>query len=228
MRIGFWIYSAILVTVTISGNLGSGKSSSNKISYSYFNEYFPDNRAKVLVYNSDFGETKLTMDTEDKYDIYTLRSDNFIYRQKLLLNADGVFVKETYQKIKYLLVLSKEGNFTYNELMPRIKFPLIEGKAWSWEGQEYDNKDTSSISLTAKVENKEIIKVPAGSFETIKLITNIISSSGTRSTITEWFAKNIGLIKMSADIEGGGISGIARDLMGLGEIVFELKEIQIK
>ena len=201
MRIGFEIYTVVLISFIALGN-SNLKSEISIDSYCNSNtvltgEYFPADHNKVLIYESDFGETHLSISKESCYDVFTFKSDDFTYIQKLLINKDGVFVKETYQKMKLLLVISDEGTFTYSEPLPRIKFPLNSGNHWTWQGKEYNEDETNSISLIANVEKNEGIKVAAGFYETIKLVTKITSSAGTNSTITEWFAKDIGLIKMT-------------------------------
>jgi len=191
-------------------------------------DYFPVTTNKTLIYDSDFGEAELKITKEKNLDVFTFSGEDFIYRQKLLINDDGVFVKETYQNITLMLILSKEGKLTYNEPLPRIKFPFNSGNKWNWKGKEFDEDDTYILDLNAKIENIEKVKVPAGAFDAIKLVTTVKSTKGTKSYVTEWYAKDIGLIKMVAVVEGGGVIGTARDLLGLGEIVFELKEIESK
>jgi len=229
MKKGFWVYSLILVSTIAFSPAKKNIYYSNDLYINAINltsEYFPTDKKNQFVYDSDFGESILQVDKELNLNIFTFTGDDFTYRQKLLINDEGVFVKETYQKMKLFLVFNKEGTFSYSEPLPRIKFPLEVGKTWEWKGTEYEDDDKNTINLSAKVEKSEKLKVPAGTFETVKLVTIINSSAGTRNVVTEWYAKNVGLVKMSAIIEGGGIIGTARDLMGLGDIVFELKEIK--
>lgn len=229
MKTGFWAYSLILITSLAFAPIKNGITKTTGLfinSFSFSSEYFPTDRQKQLVYDSDFGESVLKVNKESDLNVFTFKGDDFTYRQKLLINEEGVFVKETYQKMKVFLVFNKEGTFTYSEPLPRIKFPLEVGKSWEWKGFEYEDDNKNTITLNAKVEKTEILKVPAGTFEAIKLVTTIKSSAGTRNVVTEWYAKNVGLVKMNAVIEGGGIIGTARDLMGLGDIVFELKEMK--
>ncbi|MBK7229260.1 MAG: hypothetical protein IPH97_10450 [Ignavibacteriales bacterium] len=229
MKKGFWVYSLILVSTIAFSPAKKNVYYANDLYLNAINltsEYFPTDKKNQFVYDSDFGESILQVDKELNLNIFTFTGDDFTYRQKLLINDEGVFVKETYQKMKLFLVFNKEGTFSYSEPLPRIKFPLEVGKTWEWKGTEYEDDDKNTINLSAKVEKSEKLKVPAGTFETVKLVTIINSSAGTRNVVTEWYAKNVGLVKMSAIIEGGGIIGTARDLMGLGDIVFELKEIK--
>ena len=52
------------------------------------------------------------------------------------------------------------------------------------------------------------------------------TSNGTKNVLTEWYAKDLGMVKMLVSIEGGGMLGFARDILGYGTITFELKEIK--
>jgi len=56
--------------------------------------------------------------------------------------------------------------------------------------------------------------------------TIVRSPSGAKNIINEWYSQNIGLVKVKIIIEGGGLMGLIRDLLGYGEIDFELKEIR--
>jgi hypothetical protein len=232
MRNGFWVYTVLLVSlISFASTKVKSKDQVRNVDMNYpvsVNEYFPVNKNKTLIYESDFGDTELKISKENNLDVFTFLGDDFTYRQKLLINDEGVFVKETYQKIKLLLVISKEGTLTYSEPLPRIKFPFAEGQRWNWKGKEYDEDAVHSLDVNSRIEKVEKVKVPAGTFDAIKLITSVKSTKGTKSDVTEWYAKDIGLIKMVAVVEGGGVIGAARDLLGLGEIVFELKEIKSK
>ena len=191
-------------------------------------EYFPILTNKILIYDSDFGDAELKISKNKNLNVFSLESEDFIYRQKLLTDQNGVFVKETYQKINVLFGLTKEGTLTYNEPLPRIKFPFEAGKKWNWKGKEFDEDDTYILDVNSRIDNIEKVTVPAGTFDAIKLVTSVKSTKGTKSNVTEWYAKDVGLIKMIAVVEGGGVIGAARDLLGLGEIVFELKEVKSK
>jgi hypothetical protein len=74
--------------------------------------------------------------------------------------------------------------------------------------------------------NKESVKTRAGTFEAIKLESVVEGSSSEKNIITEWYAEGVGLIKAKIIIEGGGVMGFLRDVLGYGTIEFELKEIR--
>lgn len=193
-----------------------------------YENYFPLNEKKVLIYKSDFGQTELTIQKDKDVFVSEFKSDDFIYRQKVIPGNNGIFVKETYQKIKVLLFINKESSFSYNEPLPRFKFPMEVGHNWSWTGTEYNNKERNSLKVESSVIGEENIKVSAGQFQTIKVITEIESDSGTRNKVTEWLAKDIGIVKSEIEIQGGGLMGFIRDVLGYGKISFELTEIKSK
>lgn len=225
MKKGFWLYSILLVTaLALTPSRSNTVITSNLTlsGVSLISDFFPVEN-KHLIYESDFGDVILNINQENEYSVFTLEGDNFLYSQKLLVNEEGVFVKEVYQKVSVFLVINQEESFTYSELFPRIKFPLTDGKSWNWEGQEIMEEEINTITLKANVIGRERIKVPAGTFETVHVETNITSTSGSKSVVNEWYAKNVGLVKMTANLEGGGIIGVVRDILGYGELVFELK-----
>lgn len=225
MKKGFWLYSLVLVTSLAFMPVKNNSKVTKDLSLNAFtlsNDYFPIEN-KQLTYQSDFGDVILRISKENHYNVFTLEGNNFLYKQKLLVNEKGVFVKEVFQKVRVFLVINQEERFTYSELFPRIKFPLTDGKSWNWEGQEIMENETNTINLTANVVGSEKIKVPAGTFETMRVETIIKSTSGSKNIVNEWYAKNVGLVKMTANLEGGGLAGTFRDILGYGELVFELK-----
>jgi hypothetical protein len=82
------------------------------------------------------------------------------------------------------------------------------------------------VKVTGKVLGKEVVETDAGRFEAVKLESLVEGSSDLKNRVTEWYVEGIGLIKAKVIIEGGGIMGFVRDLLGYGIIEFELKEIR--
>lgn len=226
------LYTAMLLSLliihnvfTVSLNKADLFGKRNFISYK---NYFPLNTDNVLFYNSNIGETELTIKYQPEFYISEFRGEDFLYRQKLKIINDGIFVSETYQKIKVLLFINKESRFNYDKFLPRIKYPFIVGQSWEWKGYEFNEDEKNSLNVKYLVDDKDTLTVPAGKFEALKLITTIESSSGTKNIVTEWYAENIGIVKMNIKIEGGGLMGFLRDVLGYGELNFELKEIKNK
>ena len=194
----------------------------------YGKEYFPTEIKKTLIYDSSFGDLELKVTKDKNTHLFSYDSEKFKYRQKLFVDDKGLFVNETYQKIKLLLFLTKEGNYVYDKPLLRIPFPVKVGQEWTWDGKEYVNDETHTVNIKAKASKFEKITLPAGSFETLKVETTLETSNGTKNVLTEWYAKDLGMVKMLVSIEGGGMLGFARDILGYGTITFELKEIRNK
>jgi hypothetical protein len=192
----------------------------------YSSSYFPVNKDITLVYESSFGESISKYYKDGEFTVSSSEADKFKYRQTLLIKEDGIYVKETYQFLKILLFIKKEETFTYNKPLLRFPLPLTPGMEWKWEGEEYSNGSTNNVIVTGKVLNKEFVTTKAGKFEAIKLQSIVEGSSNSKNTVTEWYVEGIGLIKAKIIIEGGGIMGFLRDILGYGTIEFELKEIR--
>ncbi|GMU97032.1 MULTISPECIES: hypothetical protein [Ignavibacterium] len=191
-------------------------------------EYFPLDSSRVLFYKSNLGDIKLEIEKSDKIFVAELKSDDFIYRQNLIIREDGVYVKETYQNIKVFLIVNKESRFTYDKPLPRFKYPISPGQTWIWKGIEFNDEEKNKLEVKSTVVGTEMIKIRAGEFNTMKVVTEIESASGTKNRVTEWLAKDIGIIKSEIEIQGGGIIGIMRDILGYGVLSFELSEIKTK
>jgi hypothetical protein len=188
--------------------------------------YFPVNNNKTLIYNSSFGESVTKISGDGDLTITSSKADKFRYRQKLIIKEDGVYVKETYQFLNILLFIKKEETYTYNQPLLRFPLPLTAGREWKWDGEEYSKNGTDKITITGKVFHKEFVITKAGTFEAIKLESVVESSTNEKNKITEWYVEGIGLIKAKILIEGGGIMGFLRDILGYSTIEFEIKEIR--
>jgi hypothetical protein len=102
----------------------------------------------------------------------------------------------------------------------------LSGKEWKWEGDEYSDGETNKVMVTGKVIGNEFVPTDAGIFEVVRIESLVEGSSDLKNRVTEWYAEGIGLIKAKVIIEGGGIMGFVRDILGYGTIEFELKEIR--
>jgi len=218
--------SIIIIFLILSFTALSDASLNNEETPAISNSYFPVNNIIELVYNSSFGECITTYTQDGGLTISSSEADDFEYRQAMSIKEDGVYVIETYQFIKIFLFINKEATSTYEKPLLRFPLPLLLGMRWEWEGDEYSDGDTSKVKVTGKVICKEFVKTDAGSFETIRIESLVEGSSDLKNRVTEWYAEGVGLIKIKAIIEGGGIMGFARDILGYGTIEFELKEIR--
>jgi len=215
----------IVPLLLLFGALSEASSAKEKTAVNS-NSYFPVNNSITLVYKSSFGEsiTKYTQDGEAT--ISSSIADKFKYRQTLIIKEDGVYVKETYQYLKIFLFIKKEATFTYGKPLLRFPLPLLPGMEWQCEGDEYSDGEMNKVKVTGKALDKEFVITEAGRFEAIKLESVVEGSANAKNRVTEWYAEGIGLIKAKIIVEGGGVMGFLRDLLGYGTLEFELKEIR--
>ena len=204
----------------------NGASSDKEAGVSNSNSFFPINTGLTLVYQSSFGESMTTYFQNGEFIISSSKADNFRYKQTLIITENGVYVKETYQFFKVLLFIKKEAKYTYGKPLLRFPLPLSPGIKWEWLGDEYLDGEKSQVKVTGKVIAREYVTTKAGQFESIKIESVVEGSSNAKNRVTEWYAKGVGLIKAKIVIEGGGVMGTMRDILGYGTIEFELKEIR--
>ena len=217
------VYIILLILLIFSlGNVSSDKGKSDANSTSYF----PVNNKITLVYESSFGESITNYSQNGDLTISSSEADKFKYRQTLMIKDDGVYVKETYQFLKIFLFIKKEATFTYRKPLLRFPLPLSPGMEWEWEGDEYSDGEINKVKVTGKAIDKEFVTTKAGRFEAIKLESIVEGSDNAKNNVTEWYVEGIGLIKAKIIVEGGGITGVLRDILGYGTIEFELKEIR--
>ncbi len=218
-------FAYIIPLILLSASLGYAQSDKEKIDL-IANSYFPVNNGATLVYESSFGETNTKYYQDNEFTVSLSEGDDFKYKQTLMIKDDGIYVKETYQFFKIFLFINKEETFTYGKALLRFPLPLLPGTKWNWEGNEYSDGETNKVKVTGKALYKELVLTKAGSYQAIKIESIVEGSSGSKNTVTEWYAEGIGLIKAKIIIEGGGVMGTLRDLLGYGTIEFELKEIK--
>jgi len=215
----------IIQIILLYALLGYAQSDKEKIVLSS-KSYFPVNNDITLVYESSFGEILTKYFQDGEFAVSSSEADKFKYRQTLMIKEDGVYAKEIYQYLTIFLFIKKEATTTYGKPLLRFPLPLSPGMEWLWKGDEYSDGETNKVVVTGKALDKEFVMTKAGGFEAIKLETLVEGSSSTKNRVTEWYAEGIGLIKVKIIIEGGGLMGFVRDILGYGSIEFELKEIR--
>jgi len=201
-------------------------SSEKKNSSSLSNSYLPVNNGKTLVYESSFGESSTKYFQDGEFTISLSEGDDFKYKQTLMIKEDGIYSKVTYQYLKIFLFIKKEATVTYNKPLLRFPLPLLPGTEWKWEGEEYSDGETNKVKVSGKAFSKEFIMTKAGKLEAIKIETIIESGDEAKNIVTEWFTEGLGLIKAKVLIDGGGVMGLLRDVLGYGSLEFELAEIR--
>lgn len=190
------------------------------------NEYFPVKKARSLVYESSFGDCITKYYQKNNLTVSASISEKFKYKQSFVIQDSGVYTKETYQFLKILGLFSKEVNVTYQKPLLRFPLPLTPGRKWHAEGIQYEDGEEGWVKITGKCSGKETIQTIAGKYEAMRVETIVEGSNESRNKVTEWYVKDIGLIKAKIIIEGGGIMGTLRDMLGYGVIEFNLKEIR--
>jgi hypothetical protein len=190
------------------------------------NTYFPVNNGKTLVYESSFGESSTKYFHDGEFTISLSEGEDFKYKQTLIIKEDGVYVKEMYQYLKIFLFIKKEATIRYNKPLLRFPLPLLPGTKWEWEGEEYSDGEANKVKVIGKVLGNEFITTKAGKLEAIKMETIIESVDDAKNIVTEWYAEGLGLIKAKIIIDGGGVMGLLRDVLGYGILEFELAEIR--
>lgn len=216
----------IVILILILHIISYGSLSAKEKTVTNPNIYFPLNDSISLVYKSEFGESITKHFQDGEFTVSSSEADRFTYRQTLMINEDGVYAKEIYQYFQIFLFINKEEKFIYEQPLLRFPLPLLPGTEWEWEGVECSDGDMDNVKVTGKVLDKEFVITEAGIFEAIKLESIIEGSANTRNKVTEWYAEGVGLIKVIIIIEGGGVMGFLRDILGFGTIEFELKEIR--
>ncbi len=216
-----YIISFLLFILTISIN----SSDKNKIKI-FSNAYFPANNGKILIYESSFGGSNTKYYQDGKFIISLSQGDDFKYKQTLIIKENGVYANETYQYLKVFLFIKKETTVTYSKPLLRFPLPLSIGEEWIWEGEEYSDGEANKVKVSGKVLGKEYITTKAGKLEAIKIETIVETEDEAKNIVTEWYAENLGLIKAKIIIDGGGLMGFLRDVLGYGILEFELAEIR--
>jgi hypothetical protein len=214
----------ILFIIIAAATIATAADKSIKKNFS--RELFPLSMTTQYIYDSSFGDATIKAFGSNGFIEMNSLADNFKYNQKLIMNDKGIFVNETYQRIKLLLFIKKENKVTYNRPLLRYSFPLFVGKEWNDSATEYIDDDSNKVNLTGKVVLQEDVKTPAGIFNALKLVTTVESETGSKNVVTEWLAEDVGLVKAKIEIKGGGIMGFARDILGYGTIDFVLREIK--
>lgn len=182
------------------------------------NSYYPINEDILYIYDSNIGES------EFKFDI--LGKDNFKvgyystgveYTQEMKSDSSGIYFTKTSNEILFF------GNeITYEEPVLRLPFGKGIGFKWNWKGLEFSDDESNVMTLNGIISHSETITIAGVEYDCIVVITETESIGGSKSRLTEWYAKNIGLIKSVAEIGGEGLSATVRKLLGLNKLYLEL------
>ena len=185
-------------------------------------EYFPQKANGKMLFDSNLGETSLNILSFENKSTYSYKSGSISYKQHFRFLSKGIYLLKTESKALFF-----GTSAYYKKPILRLPFPFIVGQKWNWKGYEYfSENDSSALSVTGEIISEEIIEVPAGKYETIKVKTKLLYSSGEVDYLTEWYAPNIGVVKFESIGKTSGLGGVIKKLFGLQTIVFELKQVK--
>jgi len=126
------------------------------------------------------------------------------YAMEILM---GVKILKTYSKAPGWVLSHSEIypehealHATYEPPRQELPNPLVVGQKWEWSG-----KDPTQVEHheSSRVVGVETVKVAAGTFRAMKVVTDITGSIGAAKTRTNWYADGVGLVKSAT--EGGQI-----------------------
>lgn len=186
-------------------------------------EYFPLNTETSYLYDSNAGETESAVIARGEELALTFDAGKMSYKQQFFKGEDGIYLTRT--ESSALLFFGTK--VTYPEPVLRLPLPLEIGETWVWQGFEIADGDTGKLTITGEALGEEIVTTPIGEFNCLKIQLKINSEHGSKNTVTEWLAPEIGVVKFHAALEGKGLTAFLQDIFGLDELTFDLRGFNI-
>lgn len=146
--------------------------------------YYPTTRGSKWVYDCE-GEDRIEVisDVEEKGEAvlvtlgWEIRPGKVETVARLLVSTKGVFRVE-----------SLGGKIAPPQ--PLLQLPYKKDAMWNWTSAE--SKDTT---WSYHAQGLERVKVPAGTFDTIRIDTEWTVNGGDSQQSSDWFAPNVGIVK---------------------------------
>jgi hypothetical protein len=201
-----------------------GNNTSEKIS---IEKYFPLDENLVLQYDSNFGKTNYKTKKSGIEFIQEYASDEFFSAQNVRVIGNSVFITRMEQEVDVFLFVSHRISVKYNEPALLLPLSLAINEEWSWQGIEFIEENIDTIQIAGKLIGYEEIDCKAGKFNCLRFDYVISKSSGKVTRFTEWREKDIGIVKLTADVSQKGFAGMMISLLGYDDIYFELEQIEI-
>lgn len=88
------------------------------------------------------------------------------------------------------------SKWRFRPAWPVLKNPVVVGAMWEQNGQIDISGKTHKYDVQVEVQSRELINVPAGRFETFKVVTRFLNE-----ITTEWWAKGVGVVRR--ELAGG-------------------------
>jgi len=111
----------------------------------------------------------------------------------------GVEIHEWYFKTDGWVLMHKESypqqeTAVVEHEPPRqvLKNPLVAGEKWRWSGKTISQTD---VTESNEVVGLETVKVPAGTFRAMKVVSRVQEADSAVVTKTYWYAEGVGLVK---------------------------------
>lgn len=209
-----------LSTISFAGNPAINNDTTIQANYA------PDNVNVELIFDSNFGEATVKYERDgEKFKIIN-QSDKFLYIQEFTQDENGVYLTDSQQDIDIFWFITSSATVKYLTPALQIPKPLEKDQEWNWDGFQDLDGDTVSLKISGRVIGEELLELPAGEFETVRIELIVELEDGEKSTVNQWFADGLGTVKLHALIDDPGIVGLAMKIFGFDEVYFDLKEIR--
>ncbi|NWF49924.1 MAG: hypothetical protein HXY49_05230 [Ignavibacteriaceae bacterium] len=191
-----------------------------------YDEFLSINENLKLIYDSDFGEVESIIEKNQNTFSHIIQGNKFKYYQSLVKQSDGFYITKIEQEINLLLFINSSSKVTYDKPALRLPLPIYQGAKWTWKGEENIDDEKDEITLKGFCYGVEKVETKAGKFNCLKTKLEVIRKDGEKTTVVEWRAANLGIVKTEIEMGNHGLTGIIKSIFGYDKISFELKNIQ--
>ena len=167
--------------------------------------YYPLGKNYKWVYNTDYSEdTELVHEvtgTEKVGDVECFIVEHktvspalgtrMMRKEWLAANTDGVLIHKL-----------QRGRSEMDLAKPFFKVKHLMRKDEEWKGEAKASENPPQYTI--RVEEEADVEVPAGKYKAWKVNVKIESGLRHSSEATEWYVKNVGLVKTQITIRAGG------------------------
>jgi hypothetical protein len=227
LKISFILYFVIFFSLEVLAKENLPNEKSEPADKVLIAKYFPLEENQVLLYKSNFGPTKYTLIKTGEEYTQEYKSDKFFSTQNIKLIDNSVFIMSMEQEVDVLLFITHGISVTYNEPALILPLSLELTEEWIWKGVEYIDEKIDTVTITGRLAGFEEISCKAGIFNCLRFDYVISKSSGKVTKFSEWREKDIGIVKLTADVSQKGFAGMMINLLGYDDIYFELEKIEI-
>lgn len=190
----------------------------------------PVGAGSVWEYRSNLGRTVVRMlereELGDDLCRYTWDMQVFGLRYTEGLELTPARLTARWRHLSGFGLFGRRFEFAVPELI--LALPLEVGREWEWTGPVQSGKETKTAYAAGRVVARQVITVPAGTFETYHILLERTDEFGTRQQIELWFDPQVGPIKAVGDLRWRGAIGLVQDLVGLHRFEVELLAYKIE